>query len=92
MSKTITLQQFERIDGLRNNARRDLSRRCHITGQPIRPALTEAQHESRLFDALISIFGFSFANEIVDLEVFADGFITDCLIGKVEVVDMEATA
>lgn len=87
---TITLQQFEQIDGLRNAARRDLNRRCHITGQLIRPLITEAQHESRLFDALINLLGYRAACEIGDLEEYADSLITDCLIGKVEVLDREA--
>ena len=84
----ITLQQFEQIDGLRNNARRDASPRSHITGQPIRPLLNEAQHQSRLFDALIAALGYSAASEIECLEEYADNLITDCLIGNVEVVDV----
>lgn len=87
---TISLQQFERIDGLRNAARRDANRRSHITGAPIRPLITEAQHESRLFDALIDLLGYQVACEIGDLEEYADSLITDCLIGKVEVLDLEA--
>lgn len=83
----ITLTQFEQIDGLRNCARRDLNRRSHVHGQPLRPLLTEAQHQSRLFDALIAILGYGVASEIPDLEEYADTLITDCLIGKVAVLD-----
>jgi len=87
---TITLRQFEQIDGLRDAARRDTNRLCHRTGQPIRPLLTEAQHQSRLFDALIAILGFQVANDIPSLEEYADNLITDCLLGKVDVLDVEA--
>ena len=90
MAHTITLQQFETIDGLRNAARRDANRTNHITGQPIRPLVTEAQHQSRLFDALIDLLGYQTANEIPDLEEYADNLIIDCLIGKVNVFDREA--
>lgn len=86
----ITLSQFETIDGLRNAARRDDNRTSHITGQPVRPFLTEAQHQSRLFDALIDMLGYQSALDIEDLEVFADDLITCCLIGKIEVLDVEA--
>ena len=83
----ITLEQFERIDGLRDAARRDANARSHIHGQPIRPLFNEAQHESRLFDALIDVLGYGTASEIPVLEEYADRLITDCLIGKIEVID-----
>lgn len=86
----ITLQQFERIDGLRDAARRDENRLCHRTGQPIRPLLTEAQHQSRLFDALIDLLGYKAANDLPSLEEYADNLVTDCLLGKVDVLDAEA--
>jgi hypothetical protein len=86
----ITLAQFERIDGLRNAARRDLNRRSHVHGQPILPLVNEAQHQSRLFDALIEVLGYSVACEIGVLEDYADDFITACLVGKIETLDVEA--
>jgi hypothetical protein len=86
----ITLHQFEQIDSLRDAARRDADRRDHRTGAPIRPFLNEAQHQSRLFDALIGILGYQAANDIPSLEEYADTLITDCLIGKVAVLDGEA--
>lgn len=90
--QTITLSQFETIDGLRNAARRDATRVDHRTGQPLRPFATEAQHQSRLFDALIDLLGYGAACDILDLEEYADNLITDCLIGKVEVLDAECVA
>ena len=87
---SITLAQFERIDGLRNAARRDLTRRSHIHGQPILPLANEAQHQSRLFDALIETLGYSVASKIDVLEDFADDLITACLVGRVETLDVEA--
>ena len=87
---SITLAQFERIDGLRNRARYDANRRSHIHGQPLRPLLTEPQHQSRLFDALIETVGYSAACEIEVLEDFADDLITACLTGRVETLDAEA--
>lgn len=86
----ITLSQFERIDGLRIAARCDENRRCHRTGQPIPPLATEAQHQSRLFDALIDLLGYRVANDLPSLEEYADNLITDCLLGKVDVLDAEA--
>jgi hypothetical protein len=86
----ITLQQFEWIDGLRDKARRDVNRVSHITGQPVEPLLNEAQHQSRLFDALIDMLGYAVASEIPSLEEYADTLITDCLIGNVAVLDGEA--
>ena len=86
----ITLAQFEKIDGLRDRARRDKNRRSHIHGQPIRPLLTEAQHQSSLFDALTEVLGYSVTSETLSLEEYADNLITDCLIGKVDVLDREA--
>ena len=86
----ITLIQFEKIDGLRRAARYDATRRSHITGQPVRPLLNEAQHQSRLFDALIDILGYQAASGISNLEEYADNLITDCLIGKIAVLDEEA--
>jgi hypothetical protein len=81
----ITLHHYEKIDGLRIAARRDANRRDHRTDQPIRPFLNEAQHESRLFDALIDLLGYQVANELPSLEEYADNIITDCLTGKVSV-------
>ena len=86
----LTLQQFERIDGLRDAARRDANRTDHRTGQPIRPLLNEAQHQSRLFDAIIDVLGYQAACEIENLEEYADSLITDCLAGAIEVLDEEA--
>ena len=86
----ITLAQFERIDGLRNRARHDANSRSHIHGQPIRPLLTEVQHQSRLFDALIDAVGYANACEIEVLEEYADDLITACLTGRVETLDVEA--
>jgi len=88
----ITLSQFEQIDRLRNRARRDASARSHISGQPIRPLLNEAQHEARLYDAIIGIIGYDNAVNVADLAHYADSLITDCLIGKVDVVDAECVA
>lgn len=89
---SITLQQFEVLNGLRNRARADMDRRSYLTGQPIRPLLNAAQHQARLFDALIEALGYQAASEIDCLEDYADNLITDCLIGKVEVVDALAEA
>lgn len=86
----ITLTQFERLDRLRNDARHDANRRSHIHGQPIRPLLNEAQHQSRLYDALIEVLGYEAATDIPCLEEYADNLITDCLIGRVDVLDVEA--
>ena len=89
---TISLEAFERIDGLRNAARYDANRRSHIHGQPLRPLLNEAQHESRLFGALVDILGFAAAIEIDDVSEYADGLITACLIGQVETADLMGDA
>ena len=86
----ITLAQFERIDGLRNRARYDANRRSHVHGQPMRPLHTEAQHQSRLFDALIETVGYANACDIEVLEDFADDLVTACLTGRVETLDVEA--
>lgn len=86
----ITLAQFERIDGIRRAMLRDMSAHSHITGQPIRPVLNDAQHENRLFDAIIDLIGYADACEIGDLGEYADSLITDCLTGKVDVLDGEA--
>jgi hypothetical protein len=88
----LTLTQFETLDGLRNYARTDANRVSHIHGQPIRALHTDAWHQSRLFDALIEVLGYQAASDIADIEAFADDLITDCLIGKVEVIDLQVAA
>ena len=92
MASFITLHQFETIDGMRNYARTDANRVSHIHGQPIRALHTDAWHQSRLFNALIDAFGYQAASDIADLEAFADGLITDCLTGKIEVTDAQVAA
>ena len=89
---TISLSQFETLDGLRNYARTDACRVSHIHGQPIRALHSDAWHQSRLFDALIAVLGYEAASDIADIEAFADNLITDCLIGKVEVINAQVAA
>lgn len=86
----ITLSQFERIDRLRRAARRDANPRDHRTGQPIRPMLNEAQHQSRLFDAMIDVLGYQAASDLPSLEDYADNLITQALLCQINVVDAEA--
>lgn len=90
----ITLTQFERIDGIRSSmlrAERGLPASvCTFPAQMVPAACNLARMESRLFDAIIDVVGYADACEIGDLGEYADSLITDCLIGKVEVCDVEA--
>ena len=70
MKVNITLNHFEKIDGIRS---------AMLRGSDA----DEARYESRLFEALIETFGFDYANDIPDVGAYADALITDCLVGKV---------
>ena len=72
---TITLGQFEAIDGARS------------TMLYCRPE-DEARAESRLFTILIDTLGYNTANDIPNLGAYADELVAACLIGMVEVEDV----
>lgn len=76
---TITLGQFEAIDGARSAMLRCLPHE-------------EARAESRLFSALIGALGFNTANDIPDVGEYADELVAACLLGCVEVEDVHAAA
>lgn len=71
---SITLAQFEAIDGARS---------AMLRAQP----RDEARAESRLFTALIEALGYTTANDIPTLGEYADQLITACLTGAVDVED-----
>lgn len=90
---TITLQQFEQIDGLFNAClyRPDLER---VMAHPLASAeyLREVYHrpEWKLFDACVEVIGLDAAQAFPSAIDCAAAILTDCLTGKVEVLDMEA--
>lgn len=90
----ISLTQFEQIDGIRSQmlrADRGLPLSVVTFPRQAAPAAVNlARLESRLFDAAIEMLGYADACEIADLGEWADSLITDCLIGKVSVLDAEA--
>lgn len=90
----ITLQQFEQIDGIRSQmlrAERALPLSVVTFPRQAAPvAVNMARLESRLFDAIIDVVGYAAASDIADLGKWADTLVTDCLIGKVSVLDGEA--
>ena len=90
----ISLTQFEQIDGIRSEmlrADRGLPLSVVTFPRQAAPAAVNlARLESRLFDAAIEVLGYADACEIADLGEWADSLITDCLIGKVSVLDAEA--
>lgn len=81
---TITLRQFEQIDGLMSSILR------------MGPFETCAdprgyvQLSSRLFDALINAFGYEWANAQSDVLEAAAHIVTQALLGQIEVLDEEA--
>ena len=89
----ITLTQFERIDGIRSSmlhAERGLPASvCTFPAQMSRDVQNIARLESRLFDAIIDVVGYADACDIGDLGEYADSLVTDCLLGKVDVLDVE---
>lgn len=72
----ISLAHFEAIDGARS-----AMLRC-------KPS-EEARAESALFTALIDLLGYSAANDIPDLGIYADELILNCLIGNIPTIDGE---
>lgn len=90
----ISLTQFEQIDGIRSEmlrADRGLPLSVVTFPRQAAPAAANlARLESRLFDAAIDMLGYADACEIADLGEWADSLITDCLIGKVSVLVVEA--
>lgn len=91
---TITLHQFEQIDGIRSamlRAERGLPLSIvTIPAHAVPDAINLARLEGRLFDAAIDMLGYVEASDIGDLGEWADSLLTDCLIGKVDVLDREA--
>lgn len=94
MSK-ITLQQFEQIDGLFNHCRHRPELEA-VSSHPLASAdyirSVYFRPEWELMDACIEAIGYDAANDFPSAIDCAASILTDCLIGKVEVVDMEATA
>lgn len=90
----ISLTQFEQIDGIRSEMlRADRALPLSVVTFPRQAApaaVNLARLESRLFDAAIEMLGYADACEIADLGEWADSLITDCLIGKVAILDAEA--
>lgn len=78
MNATISLANFEALDEAFNYWRQSVETRL------------EARAESRLFGVLVDVFGFAAANEINNVVEYAAEVLTDCLIGKTEVIDVEA--
>jgi hypothetical protein len=74
---SITLAQFEAIDGALNGTFRASD-------------MEAARAESRLFDALIDALGYSAASAIPSLTEYAADLVTACLTGRVETLDVEA--
>lgn len=81
MSHTITLQQFEQIDGLFSQLARmgDFEACADPRGY--------IQTSNRLFDACVDAIGFRAAEQFVSAEECAATILTDCLTGKVAIVD-----
>ena len=93
MSNTITLQQFEQIDGLFNACLHRPSLE-QVMAHPLASAeyVREVYHrpEWRLFDACVDAIGLAAAQDFPGATDCAATVLTDCLLGKVEVLDREA--
>lgn len=91
---TITLHHFETIDGIRSQMlRADRALPLSVVTFPRQAApvaVNVARLESRLFDAAIDLLGYADACEIADLGEWADCLVTDCLLGKIDIIDPEA--
>lgn len=91
MTTTITLTQFETIDGLFNAClhrpaleavmRHPLASADYMRSVYFRP-------EWELLDACIDAIGYDAANAFPCTIDAAASILTDCLIGKIDVVDM----
>jgi hypothetical protein len=91
----ITLTQFEQIDGLFNACLRrpeieavmahPLASRDYVQNVYFRP-------EWQLMDACVGVLGVEATNNFASAVDCAAHLLTDCLLGKVEVVDVEAFA
>jgi hypothetical protein len=86
----ITTTNLNKIATLRKRMLRDLNNISYLTGQRLRPQLNEAQHEARLFGALVDAFGLRFANDIADVGEFADDLATMEYLGQLEILEVEA--
>lgn len=96
MSKiTNPKQAFEQIDGLFNHCRHRPELEA-VSSHPLASAdyirSVYFRPEWELLDACIEAIGYDAANDFPSAIDCAASILTDCLIGKVEVVDMEATA
>lgn len=93
MSKQITLTQFEAINELFNAClhRVDLGRvisHPNATAEYIRNVYFRP--EWRLFDACVDVVGYDEVNSYASATECAAIILTDCMTGKIDVVDLEA--
>lgn len=80
----ITLSQFETVEGLFSQ----LTRMGDFEG--CADPRGYIRISNRLFDACVDAIGFAAADAFVSAEECAANILTDCWIGKVDVVDLEA--
>lgn len=90
MNAAITLQQFESIDGLfRACLNRPALEQCMKYGRKTATRMYFTP-EWKLFDACVDAIGYSAANEFSCAVDCAASILTDAMLGKVEVRDLEA--
>lgn len=87
---SITLQQFEAIDGLFNHClKRPSIEQCMKHG---RETVTRMyfRPEWKLLDACVDAVGLDAVNAFPSTIDCAASLLTDCLLGRVDVLDLEA--
>ena len=84
MNATITLQQFEAIDGLNSQ----IICMGDFMSLPIDQARHFVRLTNRLFDACIDAVGYDSARSFPSAEECAATIITGCLSGTIETVDL----